>query len=118
MGIRRFLALVVSTALLHFSVVAGDAACATHGSGEAHVPPGSAGQMAHHDMPAHDSTPCETPVQQHCCEAVIGCELSGNIAGAREILTVTLVPTMAVRFAHHDAPASFDAPPEPPPPKA
>ena len=144
---RRLFALLASAALLHLTVVTGDAACATHGAMEhrgatavhaatdAHANISTDVHAASHsDMhaagrpgarqgaiaPAHavsEAPPCETPVQPRCCEAQAGCSVVGAIAGACVSDTSSLPPATRVREALHDTPASFASPPEPPPPR-
>jgi hypothetical protein len=88
--------------------------------------------MAGHEMPmaadAHvvsaaavassDIPPCETPAQQHCCEAVAGCGVVGAVAGEAFVLASAVRPAARIREAMDDAPASRAPAPEPPPPKA
>ncbi|MEO8622253.1 MAG: hypothetical protein ABI625_14380 [bacterium] len=129
---RRVIALLMSVTLLHLSVVAGDAACATHGAaGEMSAPSTHDMPMGGHAMPAAGAAyslgsaavtsppaPCETPVATHCCDAVAGC---GPVSvAARSHSTVALAKPLGARIhaSRHDAPASFASSPEPPPPKA
>lgn len=132
MRLRRILALLTSVTMLHLSVVAGDAACASHGTNgdhgavSAHAMPMDghampmAGATEHHDavMATSDAPPCETPVQEHCCDAVVGCGGAGLLAAAEHPFAVTAPRAPRIREALHDAPASFASAPEPPPPKA
>ena len=129
MMLHRLLALLTSVTMLHLSVVTGDVACASHGMASDHA------ARATHAMPAHDhamravvrgahegavsdAPPCETPVQLHCCEALMGCDVTGVAAVARELYATRFVPGARILTSLHDAPASFASPPEPPPPKA
>jgi hypothetical protein len=139
MGFRRLFALLTSVTMLHLSVVAGDPACVTHRANGHHAV-SSSGAMAEHAMPmdghvmpmaaatgAHlsaapvaesDTSPCEIPAQQHCCEALIGCRVATAVTSAHQALAATVLPAERIRVALHDAPASFAPAPEPPPPKA
>ncbi len=51
MILRRLTSLLTAAAVLHLSVVAGDAACATHGAGDHHSTSGNAMPMDGHSMP-------------------------------------------------------------------
>jgi hypothetical protein len=128
---RRLVALLTAVTMLHLSVVAGDAACASHGTGtrDEHamsmdgdamgaamgVETSAVGAMptSHADVP-----PCETPVQRHCCDALVGCSVASAVAGDRHGVDSTVVRAARISEALHDAPASFTSAPEPPPPKA
>jgi hypothetical protein len=139
MRFRRLLALLTSAAMLHLSVVAGDAACATHGANGNHA--AMASDAAEHEMwmdghlmptatgaevsvasaapVARSGTPpCEIPAQQHCCEALAGCSVDSAVTSAQQRLASTVSPASRIRVALLDAPASFASAPEPPPPKA
>jgi hypothetical protein len=137
---RRLVALLTSATMLHLSAVAGDAACATHASGH-HGPTTSAAQptahatsMHRHAMPMTErvaasvssavpiaksgAPPCEVPTQQHCCEALVGCNVDSAAATGPEVLAAAVIPVTQAHVAPDDAPASFAPAPEPPPPKA
>ena len=140
MTLRRLLALLTSATMLHLSVVAGDSACATHGAGGHHAASAVVGEstdhaaaMDGHVMPtvavasvpkvnatpaATSAPPCEVPTQQHCCEAQVGCSVTGAVVSAHQVLASAVPSAPRIREALHDAPASFAPAPEPPPPKA
>jgi hypothetical protein len=141
MKLRHPLALLTSIAMLHLSVVGGDAACLTHGAPEHHAARSSGGALADgamemdgHVMPMAEAAeapvvsaagvaradvpPCEAPSQQHCCEALVGCGVAGAVAGEQQMLASGVLPATRIHEALHDAPASFAPAPEPPPPKA
>ncbi len=109
MPLRRFVALLSSLAMIHLTVVVGEASCVTTTA--------SAGAHEHHDAPA-ETLPADQPVQQQCCEAMIACSVVSDVAQARVVLADASVPSVQSSAAAPDAPASFVAPPEPPPPKA
>jgi hypothetical protein len=131
---RRLLALLTSAAMLHLSVVAGDAACATHGTGGHHTTAARPTSMHDHEMATVDhagdsvpsataaakpgAPPCEVPSQQHCCDAQAGCSVDSAAASGPTALVAAIVPAGRVHAAPDDAPASFASAPEPPPPKA
>jgi hypothetical protein len=141
MRLRRHFALLTSIALLHLSVVGGDAVCLTHGAEGHHAAKSSAGTVAEHAMeidghvmpmaeateaPAvssarvakADAPPCEIPAQQHCCQSLVGCSVAGAVTSERQALATGVLSAPRIREAVHDAPASFASAPEPPPPKA
>jgi hypothetical protein len=141
MKLRRLFALLTSVAMLHLSILGGDAICLTHGAGRHHATKSSDGTTAEHatDVDGHvmpmaeageapmvsaalfakaDVPPCEIPAQQHCCEALVGCSVAGAVTSEREVLASGVLPAPRIREAAHDAPASFASAPEPPPPKA
>ena len=142
MRFRRLFALLTSVTMLHLTVAAGDAVCATHGvdghhgassqaaaAAAAHampmdgrVMPASAGAPAStvSDAPAANAAtpPCDVPTQQHCCEALVGCSVDSAVTGAHEGFAFSVSASARILVARHDAPASFASPPEPPPPKA
>ncbi|MFL5608618.1 MAG: hypothetical protein ACJ8AD_19335 [Gemmatimonadaceae bacterium] len=140
MRCRRLFALLTSAAMLHLSV-AGNAACAPGDLQEHHaMTPGSetvaerAMRTDGHVMPAPEANepatlsagrvgkadlpPCETPVQQHCCDAVVGCGVIGAVTSHQHLLAPRVLSAPRIEEALHDAPASFVPAPEPPPPKA
>jgi hypothetical protein len=141
MKLRRPFALLTSIAMLHLSVVGGDAACLTQGAEGHHAAKASGGTIAQpamemdgHLMPmagasdapvvsvargaTADVPPCEIPAQQHCCEALMGCSVAGAINSDRQPLASNVLSAPRISEAPHDAPASFASAPEPPPPKA
>ena len=141
MRFRRLFSLLTSAAMLHLTLVAGDAACATHGVDGHHAPSSQGAAVAAHAMPmdgrvmssttgAPDSTvsdapmakagmpPCEVPTQQHCCEALVGCSMDSAVTGAHEGFVASVSASARILVARHDPPASFASAPEPPPPKA
>jgi hypothetical protein len=131
---RRLLALLTSVAMLHLSVVAGDAACATHG-GATHHGATAGMETTSHLMRTADHVersavssddftatrtlpPCEIPTQAHCCDALAGCGISGALAQVGDGADAAITAAVRMRVAPDDAPASFAPAPEPPPPKA
>lgn len=141
MKLRRIVALLTSVTLLHLSVVAGDWGCATHATGAHRATMADGAKSAKHVMPmtghrmpvaerpdtpapstassvGSHAPPCEIPLQQHCCEAVAGCGTVGVIASADQALSATVVAAARIGEAPPDAPPTFAAAPEPPPPKA
>jgi hypothetical protein len=142
MRYRRLFALLTSATMLHLSVVAGDAACATHGANGHHqAPNASAAPVAEHSTAMHGhampaaphvaasvssarpivksgAPPCEVPTQQRCCEGLVGCSVDSATAGGPEVATAAISPASRIRVAPVDVPASFAPAPEPPPPKA
>jgi hypothetical protein len=141
MRFRRLFALLTSAAMLHLTVVAGDAACATHESDAAPGASASDAAAPSHEMsmgghvmsspaaapgstvsdgPAAKSgtPPCEIPTQQHCCDALVGCSVDGVVTHAHDGLGTNEPSSARILVALHDAPASFASAPEPPPPKA
>ena len=137
MRFRRLFALLTSITMLHLTVVAGDAACVTHGVGEHHTAKAGATQamaMSGHAMPMSEraaaatpspvpvaksgTPPCEVPTQQRCCEALVGCSVDSAVSGSADVPAAVVSPATQVHGAPDDAPASFAAAPEPPPPKA
>jgi hypothetical protein len=138
MRLRRLFALLTSAAMLHLTVVAGDAACATHGAnamkaGDA-AARGRGMPMSAHVMSAttdesgatvgegsaarSGTPPCEVPTQPHCCDALVGCSVASAVTDAHEAVVATASSSARILAARHDAPASFAPAPEPPPPKA
>ena len=142
---RRLIALLSSVTMLHLSVASGEAACASPAMTQHHsAMASSAGArdasmpMLGHAMPmvaaegaasaVHGMSassagiagvpPCESPTQQRCCGALLGCTVSTAIAAATQAIGSTVSPAARIRVALHDAPASFAPAPEPPPPKA
>ena len=141
MRFRRLFALMTSAAMLHLTVVAGDAACATHGVDVHQGASSKAAPVVAHAMPmdgrvmsaatgapastASDAPaakaatpPCEVPTQQACCEALVGCSLDSAVTGAYEGFVASVSASARILVDRHDAPASFASAPEPPPPKA
>jgi hypothetical protein len=142
MKLRRLFALLTSVAMLHVSVAAGDAACLTR-DGEHHAARSGGGAVATDAMAMHghlmpaaevadapamsaasapppkaDVPPCEAPTQQHCCDALVGCNVAGAVTSEHDVLAPSVSYSARIREALHDAPASFAPAPEPPPPKA
>jgi hypothetical protein len=139
MRLRRVFALLTSVAMLHLTVAAGDAACATHGAGHHGATSRAASvdehamQMDGHVMPTtktvesaaassvrvakSDVPPCEVPTQQQCCEALVDCSAVGAVKSERAVLASGVSSASRISEAAHDAPASFASAPEPPPPK-
>lgn len=134
---RRLLALLTSAAMLHLSVVAGDAACATHGAGGHHAAEATVASpmsMHDHEMATVDrasgsvssvipvarfgAPPCEIPTQPQCCEAMVGCNMDSAAVEGPQMLRAAVVPAMQLWVAADDLHASFAPAPEPPPPKA
>ena len=138
---RRLFALLTSIAMLHLSVVAGDAACLTQGAERHHTATSSGATIAEvameldgHVMPMADARgaavengtrvaradvpPCELPTQPHCCEAVVGCSAPSAVTSERQLLVSRVAAAGQVGGAVDDAPSSFASSPEPPPPKA
>src|SRR2546423_15406401 len=99
MKLRRLFALLSSIAMLHLSVVGGDAVCLTHGANDHHAAKSNGRTTAEHTMamdghaipmaeaaeaPVESAArvatasvpPCEIPAQQHCCEALVGCSVA------------------------------------------
>jgi hypothetical protein len=139
MKLRRLSALLTSAAMLHLWVATGDAACVQHGTQRHHATPSNPASVAEHatgmdghvmttevsDAPAFavhvakaDLPPCDAPAQQHCCDTVVGCSVSGVVTSERQLLASTVLSASHIQEARHDAPASFAPAPEPPPPKA
>jgi hypothetical protein len=143
MKLRRLFALLTSVTMLHLTVVAGDAACATHGASGHHAAMARGGGTADHLMPMDGQAmptatgagasvastapvaksgapPCEVPTQQHCCDALVagGCSVDSGVISAHDALASAVSPAARIRVAVDDAPASFAPAPEPPPPKA
>jgi hypothetical protein len=137
MNVRRLAALLTAAAMLHVSAAAGHAAC-VHGTNGHHAPTshgdavaGSAMEAEGHAMAMHPAAEaavgpqavqaeaplCETPAQQHCCDAVVGCGIGGAIAGDRAILMARVLATTRIADSLDDAPASFAPALDPPPPK-
>ncbi len=123
MILRRVAALFVLLTTFHFSVVAGDLACADHGASAAassHAMPMDMG--ASHDVHAAAAEsaepPCEVPAQQHCCEAVAGCSITGVASSPERPAGQQLADARAVRHPASRALSSLAVAPEPPPPKA
>lgn len=114
MPLRRLVALLSSLAMLHLTVVVGEASCVTK-TGTAVLP--TAETHGHHTAPSETPRP-DQPTQQQCCEAMIACTVVSDVTQARVLLADAAAPSMQSSSAIHDAPASFVAPPEPPPPKA
>lgn len=110
MPLRRLVALLSSLAMIHLTVVVGEASCVTTAA------PSAEGHE-HHAVPA-ETPPADQTAQQQCCEAMIACSVASDVAHARVRLADATAPAMQSSGAVHDAPASFVAPPEPPPPKA
>ena len=110
MPLRRLVALLSSLAMIHLTVVVGEASCVTPAapSAEAHE---------HHAAPT-ETPPADQPAQQQCCEAMIACSVASDVTQARVLLASGSAPSRQSSTPIHDAPASFAAPPEPPPPKA
>jgi hypothetical protein len=137
---RRFVALLLSLTMLHLSVVAGDAACATHDAGAQHASRadhaarGEQVVLAHgHVMipdvghqaamstardPGSRMPPCDVPAQQHCCDALVGCSVASAVASAPQSPAPRTSRSARVGVALDDEPTSLAAAPEPPPPKA
>jgi hypothetical protein len=139
--VRQLVALLTSVTMLHLSVVAGDAACATHGT-DGHPMTGTHdARTGGHSMPMQghlmtaqpittgalaatgqasqpDTAPCAIPAQQDCCRAQLGCRAASAVASTRQQLASTPACSTRIDEALGDAPASFASAPEPPPPKA
>jgi hypothetical protein len=141
MKCRRLFALLTSVTMLHLTVAAGDAVCATHGVDEHHGASSPAAPVAEHamkmggrvmsattgapastvsDAPAAnaDTPPCEVPTQLRCCVALVGCSLDSIATGTYGGFVASVSASARILVARHDAPASFASAPEPPPPKA
>lgn len=127
MSFRRFAGALTALLMLHLSLVASDAVCATHTTGHARnaqhqsAPGGESradmsAQMAHHGAHDQRQRPCETPSQANCCQALASCGASFAASATRSLPPAranALVPSSVI-----DIPLSELAAPEPPPPKA
>jgi hypothetical protein len=114
---RRCLALLSAITMIHLSVVAGDAACAEHGTMGRHDASAHAMAMGHPSGARASTPPCDTPAQQRCCETMTSCSVT--VAVARPVSLATEAPAAAlVGRAPANTPTSTRPAPEPPPPKA
>ena len=121
MAPRRFIALIVSAALLHLSSARADAVCVQH---DAHAG-ATAGAHQESTGPLHDHADaaksiddeaCETPTLPECCQALATCSTTlGDQGSLRVDHSYSL--HASVDAALESAPLSRVASPEPPPPK-
>ena len=133
MMLRRLTGVLTAACMFHLSVVASDAACATHMMGGdmmmdgemtmdgASMPPGATDLST---TPAdHASTSaarsghqCDTPVQSDCCTALASCTTTFAVSTSRSAGPV--VEHGAIARSVFDIPRSESVAPATPPPKA
>lgn len=127
MMLRRLTGLLTAASMLHLTVVASDAACATHMmSGEimmdgAPMTADAAGMSAEmsdraQTDDAQASRHCDTPVQPDCCSALASC--ASTFAVASSISDAPAIEHGAIAQGVVDMPLSELVAPATPPPKA
>ena len=133
MKLSRVIALFTSAALLHLSVVSGERMCASQGSAD-HQDAQSSPVSGHADVVSGghpdatsdtgvrtaaqaDGPLCDAPIGV-CCDAMAGCSVVSELAVMIEAPGSEWPVQVRLLAVSHDAPPSFAASPEPPPPKA
>lgn len=117
MMLRRLLALLTSITMLHLSVSTVDRACAAHPAAGPAMPASHVATHPHDAGATPDRVPCDHASHDGCCDALAACGFQALAEPARTALAGAVAATPRVSPAPDDAPASFAAPPEPPPPK-
>ena len=118
---RRFIALVLSAALLHLSSARANAVCTEHGTtsgapSAAHHETAASNDHSAHSAQAVEDEACETPVLPECCQALATCSITFGGQGSLRAEQGHLLH-MSVVAALERAPLSRVATPDPPPPK-
>lgn len=124
---RRFAAVALAASLLHLNVVRADVACSHHEADSAPAQQAGHPVLPHHDVaetttPPSDGhtehpTPCDTPTQTDCCQALASCT-PGMAITAEMFVAINGLPHDDSIGAFIEMPLGRVTTPDPPPPRA